>query len=556
MKAPPFSLTIDNVTSHSPYSDPEAQTPSLRPANGLQASRNISRSRRQKRMKRRARGTPSSSPVVCTQQSTNMYNKDCSKSHRHRIAIHALPDGVLLEIFHFCKMDHDAYGFTFRPILEWRTLIHVCRRWRYIVFTSPHRLDLQLLCTHGTPVRKNLGFWPPLPLIIDYYTDWDADSGKSLTPTYEEDDIMAALERPGRVRYVGISATSSLLGKMAAAIHEPFPILTHLWLSSKDGNVAVLPETFFGGYTPLLRVAHFEGISFPSFPAFLLSATDLVELELLNISDTDYVSSEAIVAGLTALVRLEILSIGFQSPTAFLDRRYQPPPTRVVFPSLSTFTFRGTIEYLENLLIQFDTPLLKNLTIVYFNQLSTFYIPQLSHFIRRTESLDASGFKHARVEFGESYVFVNLSEGQEEPQTLECHFTLQISCQWLDWQIFHMAHVLGQSPAVLSRVDNLFIDTFDLRPGWRADEYIEPSEWLDLLCPFSGVTTLRVSKQLAGHVALALEDISKDPQKVAEMSPAPHSLFLEGQPEASVKRYIEARKISGHPVNGFKNTQE
>ena len=453
-------------------------------------------------------------------------------------------------------MDHDDYGFHFRPILEWRRLIHVCRRWRYIIFASPLRLDLQLLCTHGTPVRKNLGYWPPIPLIIDYYTDWDADEGTSLVPTYDEDDIMAALEHPDRVRYVGISVTSSLLGKMAAAIREPFLMLTHLWLSLKDGNVPVLPETFFGGSTPLLRVAHFEGIPFPSFPTFLLSAIDLVELQLLNIPDTGYISPEAMVAGLTALARLKILFIGFQSPTSSPNQRCRPPPTRVVFPSLFTFTFRGTMKYLENLLIQFDTPLLKNLTIVYFNQLPPFYIPQLSQFISRTDSLDLSRFKHARVEFGESHVFVNLYEGQEGPQSLECHFALQISCQWLDWQIWHMTHVLCQNPAVLSHVDDLFIDTFDLRPGWRADEYIESSEWLELLCPFSGVKTLRVSKQLAGHVALALEDVTEDSQKVAELLPAPHSLFLEGQPEASVKRYLEARKISGHPVNVFNNTQE
>lgn len=448
-------------------------------------------------------------------------------------------------------MDRDAHGFPFRPVLEWRRLVHVCRRWRYIIFESPLQLDLQLLCTHGTPVRKNLCYWPPIPLIVDYYTCWDADEGKGLTPSHD-DDVMAALEHPGRVRYVGISATSSLLGKMGAAMQEPFPMLTHLWLSSKDGNVPALPETFLGGSTPCLRVVHLEGIPFPALSTLLLSATDLVELQLLNIPKTGYVSPDAMVAGLRALVRLEILSIGFQSPTSFPDPRPQPPLTRVIFPALSTFTFRGVSEYLEYLVVQIDTPLLQNLTIVYFNQLKPFYIPQLSHFIHRTEGLDIRRFKHARVEFGESYVSVSLYEGYHaEPESLECHFALQISCKCLDWQTLHMTHVLGQCSAVLSQVDDVFIDTYDLRPGWRADEYVEPSDWLELLSPFRGIRILRVSKQLTAHVTLALEDITGE--KVAEMLPALHLLFLGDNPEASVEQHIGAQvcKISesGHLEN-------
>jgi hypothetical protein len=471
-----------------------------------------------------------------------MYDTDCPKCSGYTTTINALPDGVLLEIFHFCRMDHDAHGFPFRPVLEWRWLVHVCRRWRYIIFDSPLQLDLQLRCIHGTPVRKNLCCWPSVPLIIDYYTNWDADEGEDFS---HEDDVMAALEHPSRVRYVGISVTSSLLGKIGAVMQEPFPMLTHLWLSSKDGNVPVLPETFLGGSAPRLRVVHLEGIPFPALPTLLSSATDLVELELLNIPKTGYVEPDAMVAGLRALVRLETLSIGFQSPKSFPDPSPQPPLTRVIFPSLSTFTFRGVSEYLEYLVVQIDTPLLKNLTIVYFNQLPPFYVHQLSDFIHRTESLELHRFKHARVEFGESYVSVNLDEGYVEPESLDCHFVLQISCECLDWQILHMTDVLGQCSAALSQVDDVFIDTYDLRRGWRADEYVQPSEWLDLLNPFRGVKILRVSKQLTAHVTLALGDITEE--ELAEMLPALHSLCLGGKPEASVQQYIGIRKITGYP---------
>lgn len=443
-------------------------------------------------------------------------------------------------------MGRDAHGFPFRPVLEWRRMVHVCQRWRYIIFESPLQLDLQLLCTHGTPVRKNLPCWPPMPLIVDYYTYWDADGseGEGVTPGHE-DDVMAALEHPDRVRYVGISVTSSLLGTMGEGLQKPFPILTHLWLSSKDGNVPVLPKTFLGGSAPRLRMVHLEGVPFPALPALLLSTTDLVELQLLNIPESGYISPDAMVARLRALVKLEILSIGFQSSNSFPHSSPQPPSMRAIFPSLSTFTFRGVSGYLEYLLVQMDTPLLKDLTIVYFNQLPPFYIHHLSDFTRRTASLNLHRFKHARVEFGKSYVSASLYEGYHaEPEFLESHFVLQISCQWLDWQLCNMTHALSQCSAILSQVDDVVIDTYDLCPRWRADEYVEPPEWLELLLIFRGVKILRVSKQLTTHVILALENVTASGENVADILPALQSLCLGNQPEASVEQCIE--DVQGH----------
>ena len=76
-----------------------------------------------------------------------------------------LPDDVLLEIFDF-YVDEDI-----GTIQEWITLAHVCRRWRSVVFQSPHRLNLRLVCRPTTPVRNTLDIWPPLPLIIYEFDD-------------------------------------------------------------------------------------------------------------------------------------------------------------------------------------------------------------------------------------------------------------------------------------------------------------------------------------------------------------------------------------------------
>jgi hypothetical protein len=94
------------------------------------------------------------------------------------ITINMLHDNVLLEIFNLYVIE----GFRFRHpsktrrrqggislfetlrIQEWIMLVHICRRWRTIVFQSPHRLNLRLLCTYKTPARDTHDVWPPLPL--------------------------------------------------------------------------------------------------------------------------------------------------------------------------------------------------------------------------------------------------------------------------------------------------------------------------------------------------------------------------------------------------------
>ena len=45
------------------------------------------------------------------------------------------------------------------------TSVHVCSRWRSVIFASPNILDLRPVCGHGTRVELT-GIWPPLPIII------------------------------------------------------------------------------------------------------------------------------------------------------------------------------------------------------------------------------------------------------------------------------------------------------------------------------------------------------------------------------------------------------
>ena len=160
------------------------------------------------------------------------------------------------------------------------------------------------------------------------------------------DDIIAVLERSDRVVEIELSKVNgSNLEIVLAAMQVPFPELTDLQLTSEDGNlglVSVLPDSFLGGSARRLQSLILEGIPFPGLPKLLLSATHLVDLHLLNIPHSGYISPKAIVAVLSTLTSLKSLSLGFESPLFRPDwaNRRLPPPTRSVLPVLSFFLFQ------------------------------------------------------------------------------------------------------------------------------------------------------------------------------------------------------------------------
>jgi hypothetical protein len=180
------------------------------------------------------------------------------------VTISVLPDNVLLEIFHFYK-DHPAslYTYTWR----WTKLIHVCRRWRHIVFGSPRGLDLQLRCSDTTPTKRLLDTWPPLPIRID--------SHMYRMPVNEKciENIKAALECRDRISFIRITdiTHSSALEQSIAVMHKTCPVLggCHLISDNKLVSMPVLPATFLGGSAPSLRAFTLSGIPFPTFPNFI-----------------------------------------------------------------------------------------------------------------------------------------------------------------------------------------------------------------------------------------------------------------------------------------------
>ena len=87
-----------------------------------------------------------------------------------------LPDFALPETFDF-YVDQDKEW-----VEAWHTLVHVCRKWRNVVFGSPRRLNLQLFCTHSTPVRETIDFWPLLHILVSGY-GYEECSGDNIFAT-------------------------------------------------------------------------------------------------------------------------------------------------------------------------------------------------------------------------------------------------------------------------------------------------------------------------------------------------------------------------------------
>ena len=470
-----------------------------------------------------------------------------------RIAINALPDNVLLEIFDFyldrlqwfCSVTVAVAGGGRAPRYEdlWHTLVHVCRSWRTVVFASPRRLNLQLLCTEKKPVKKDI--WPELPITIR------ASIPKSRRGRSQGvNNIFSVLKQQhNRVCRMTIGNIPNSLLKKFAAIKAPFPALTHLALWPACESPPIILRSLLKGSAPRLQLLIFQGIPFLALDKLLLSSCDLFDLRLDKIPHSGYISPDALVSSLSGLTRLKHLTLVYQSPRsrAVRERRVPPSPTRVVLPALASFRFKGDSEYLEDMLSRMDTPPHVQVTITFFNQLA-FDTPRLGNLINRAEAFKT----HYRSEIlfsNHNAVFTLFSEnGQDKLKVLD----LGISCGPSDWQLSSLAQVIGSSIPHLPSLERLQLrERHHQSQHWQYD--IENSQWLELLRPFAFVKDLVLCGQLVRLVAPVLGELIGE--RVVEVLPALQNILVEGllrsgsQPwEREIGQFITARQISGHPV--------
>ena len=464
-----------------------------------------------------------------------------------------LPDDVLLEIFEFFVFNYGPSRYcmgtpNFRHgyarfndlIVRWQSLVHVCQRWRGIVFGSPRRLHLQLLfSTTKTPARDTLDGWPVLPLQI-HVKD-------RVSRTEDVDNIIAVLERSDRVNEVFLfDVDGSPLERVLAAMQEPFLELRHLLLDSSNGEAPVLPDSFLGKSAPRLQHLCLASLPFPGLPNLLFSTAQLALLQLVEIPHSGYISPEAMVTALSTLTQLESLTLQFKSPLSHpdWDSRRPLPKTRAVLPALTYFWFGGVSEYLDDLVARIDAPLLDTFFIYFFNQI-TFYTSKLIQFIHRTPILIA--LKKARVAFGDRAATVRFSTEFLFPHEV---LEVNISCRELDWQVSSLEQVLTSCMPPLSALEDLYIfQAFYSDPHWQ--DNLENTSWLELLHPFSAAKNLYLSEEFAPRVGSALQELVGE--RTTEVLPNLQNIFLEGlrswvPVQEDIRRFVATRQDTGHLI--------
>ena len=444
-----------------------------------------------------------------------------------------LDDDVLLQIFEF-------YANEDKEIEGWITLVHVCRLWRSLVFQSPRHLNLRLDCTPKKQMR-DMDIWPPLPLIVRDFFDIFPDASSV-------DNTIAALEYNDRVSQIELESFPLEYVANSEAMQKPFPELTHLKLGTTNNDGPILRDSFLGGSAPRLRTLNLINVPFPGLPKLLLSATQLVNLELYDIPHfgSGYVPPEEIATCLSALTGLEYLCLYFRYVRPVLEIRRPPAPqlTRSIIPSLTKIQFQGKSEYLEQILARIDAPRINELCITFFNQF-IFDTPQLFQFISQKPTLSAPEKGH--ITFSSNLIMIKLLS-----QTLDYGvLVVDIPCSASELRrLSSFKLVYTSSLPYLSALEDLYIheDSF-LDPFWQ--DNVESTSWLQLLRPFAAVKNLYLDKEFAPRFAPALQELVGG--RTAEVLPTLENIFLEGfQASRSlhngIETFVSARRLTNRPV--------
>ena len=456
-----------------------------------------------------------------------------------------LPDEILLKIFGFF-VNKDKNGFQENGTEGWQTLVHVCQRWRSVVFGSPRRLDLALVCTGKSRLREKLDVWPDFPLIFHGGVDTRKDV----------DNIVAVLERSDRVKDFSLSVlNSSPWKKVMAVMRRPFPELTRLKLdwfghllefTGYDEQAPVLPKSLLGASAPRLQYLSLCCFPFPSITDLLLSTTHLVDLDLCMPRSGDfssgYFSPEELATSLSSLNSLESLSLVFHSFRCRNKResRCPSPATRSVLPVLTCLLFQGASEFLDKLMAHIDAPQINNLTIILFEQ-SAFDTPQFSQFISRTPTLKA--LEKARVDFYNDTATVDFSSRTSGHVELK----LKILYTTLYEQVSSLGHACTSCLPPLSALENLYVYEVPDPEEWR-----DPVEtWLGLLRPFAAVKNLYLSEEAMPCIVPALHEL--DEGGMTEVLPVLQEIFLEqlqpsGSSKEGIRKVSATRQATNHPI--------
>jgi len=376
-----------------------------------------------------------------------------------------------------------------------------------------------------------------LPIALDYI-DQNHDIAAG-----DEEGIMLALQQRHRVRHIRLLMPGSHLRKLVPAIDGEFPMLESLFVELPEedryNTNLILPKTF---RPPHLCRLLLTDVDLSPVLQILTTCVSLVTLSLHDIYPA-YFSPNDLLQHLSLLSQLKSLTINFHHDpsNAVIERELLGAPimTRVTFPDLRRFLFRGANAYLEVLLSHMTTPILETL-VVFFPHRVMFSTANLLQFMGTTKNLVLTT---AKFKFDDTGIIVEVYPNEEAEI---CAFYLDVACRYLDEQVSSMAQLFDGFSPVFSAVERL---AFAYEKRMWAHSEVDRSPWHRLLRSFRNVKTLLVEYDLVGELSRCLE--SDDDEFVLGLLPELKELsyssggYLSGD---EFNGFINARQVAGRPV--------
>ena len=453
-----------------------------------------------------------------------------TRSLSHPVTIERVSDEVLLNIFRY---------FLDPSPRDWPRLVHTCRKWRRIALASQEMLRLQLVCTPRKPVEKTLHFWPALPIVVEY------GGLPTLDPPVpeDEDNIIAALQHSDRVISISLTVTSSLIEKLSA-IEKPISELQDLVLLSSDGVPLTLPNTFRWG--PRLRRLQSVGIALPALlqPLYSSSFTHILDLQLHDAFLPWEFSPVILKDVLSEMTQLRSLSLHFSSiALSIANYNFPPPPygERVVLQALTRVNYRGSVAYLEGIVVIIDAPSLEDVEITFDNP--SLALPEFKKLIDRI-IMDRL-HRGAHIASSEPTILMSL----KWPGAL-MRLKLQSLSKPCLMQISSLAQISLNLSSLFWNDEGYDLRITMTRPSGRMDS----SHSGKLFNPFTGDRSihLRLDMNVVNHWTNIVhasqprwhEHVLPAIDKLYIPQPGPLHVFLR---EAVVSAMISCR-LSGHPI--------
>ncbi len=254
---------------------------------------------------------------------------------------------------------------------------------------------------------------------------------------------------------------------------------------------------------PCLQTLRLAGIPFHAIPNLLLSAMNLLILDLFDLPNN--ISLDTMVATLARLTNLKSLHIKCE-PLFISGLPVHPFPwlhKATILPSLSNLPLLCSREFVEGSVTWIHAPLVATIDIPHFNLISP--LPLFSSFIGRAEKLKLL-----------KTVFVCCSHiGAVSPLGGPHHARLRLSILGYIFpqQRSSVVNTYHQALRILSNVDCLEISGNQLLYHiWPVDQ--DDIHWLDFFLLFTTVKMLYLSSKLCLFVTHALQNHDKVTQSV------------------------------------------